>query len=66
MERVGLPRYSAKDARHTELAKLAKYARLKDVTQDQALRISVLAAELLGMSEEHATAVSSEIARMRA
>ena len=66
MERIGLPRYSAKDARHTELAKLAKDARLKDLTEDQALRISVLAAEILGMSEEQATAVSGEITRMRA
>ena len=66
MERIGLPRFSSKDPRHNELAKLAKQARLKSLTDEQVLRISILAAELLGMPEAHATAVSSEIARMRA
>jgi hypothetical protein len=65
MERVGLPRYSAKDARHVELAKLAKRARLKALTDQEASRISILSAELLGMSAADAIAVSDELTRMR-
>jgi hypothetical protein len=64
LERVAVPRYSSKDPRHTELAKLSKKARVSQLDNLEERRMSAVAAELLGLSGDQAMDVEKELARL--
>ncbi|WP_374576435.1 N-6 DNA methylase [Phenylobacterium sp.] len=64
LDRVGLPRFSAKSVLHRELASLARKARQRSVSDNERARMSAITAELLGMSHEDAAGVTSELAKL--
>jgi SAM-dependent methyltransferase len=64
LDRVALPRFSAENKLHQELACLSKGARSGAITAKAKARMSAVSAELLGMSDKEAAAVTSQLAKI--
>ena len=64
LDRVAVPRFSAKNALHRELAGLAQTARTGNTTPADQQRMSEITAELLGLSPGEAKKVGQELAKL--
>lgn len=64
LDRVAIPRFSATNALHLELAGLAQTARVGAVTSPDRQRISAITAELLGLSSDEAKKVGQELSKL--
>ncbi|WP_419554964.1 Eco57I restriction-modification methylase domain-containing protein [Sphingomonas phyllosphaerae] len=64
LDRVAVPRFSARNKLHKQLALLGKRARLGNLTVEEENELSFIAAELLGLSADEAGTVVKELAKM--
>jgi hypothetical protein len=64
LDRVATPRFSRKAARHCDLAELDRRARLGLIDETGLSQISVLSAQVIGLSMEQAEIVRKELARL--
>ena len=64
LDRVAVPRFSAKNPLHRELSQLASRARIGELKPVEAQRISAVSSQILGLSALEAKRVGNELARM--
>lgn len=64
LDRVAVPRFSARDPLHHELASLAQTARVGTISLADRQRMSAITAELLGLSWDEAKKVGLELSKL--